>query len=511
MLAFWATLRVFREGKTRDYLLVGAAAGLSMGTKYLGVIILCVLPAVHFLRSGWGGILEKKLYWDFRLWSAIFICLIVFFITTPYAILDFDNFYSRISFQRQHYSTGHDGMEGDTLAFYLKHLWFKEGPISAMALVAMLYGLYKSPRMTAIVAVFPVVYFAYISGFVVRNARTLMPVLPFLFIMAADFLVRIAAWPSDANWRRWLGVGVTAGVLLLMVIPVRQSVTQGLRLTTVDGRETARTWISENLPADATVVIEYYAPYVDPNRFSVKAVAGMIDAQTAKHLADRGGYMVFSQGMFSRYFADPVRYAEQKARYEELFRVFDLVKTFDEGGYVVHIYRVGDRAITYYWLGTRLRRLGLRSKANGYFLRAADLDKRNSLYQYEAARAIQGSGDTNSSIPYLERIVETDAKFRDAMFLLAFAYQSNGRGNSAISKYRQFLENQPTHVQAHFNLAYALMNSGECRAAVEHFDRVLSLRPSYWEAHAHLAVCYQALGDTSLADRHMKLYQRRRK
>jgi hypothetical protein len=44
--------------------------------------------------------------------------------------------------------------------------------------------------------------------------------------------------------------------------------------------------------------------------------------------------------MFHRFYADPAEFAEDIARYEALFRAFELVKTFTDGGYEVRIYRI---------------------------------------------------------------------------------------------------------------------------------------------------------------------------
>jgi len=51
-------------------------------------------------------------------------------------------------------------------------------------------------------------------------------------------------------------------------------------------------------------------------------------------------YLVFSQGMYSRYFRDPKRYPQEVAEYQALFDRFPLVKKFEDGGYEVRIHEV---------------------------------------------------------------------------------------------------------------------------------------------------------------------------
>jgi len=66
------------------------------------------------------------------------------------------------------------------------------------------------------------------------------------------------------------------GALLLvsLALPFLRTVKNTIRLTTVDSRETARIWLDRNLPDGARIAIESYAPYVDPQRFSVQGFAG---------------------------------------------------------------------------------------------------------------------------------------------------------------------------------------------------------------------------------------------
>ena len=48
-----------------------------------------------------------------------------------------------------------------------------------------LYGFVVHRKTTSLLSVFPVVYFAFISRFAVRNDRIFLPFIPFLFLSAA--------------------------------------------------------------------------------------------------------------------------------------------------------------------------------------------------------------------------------------------------------------------------------------------------------------------------------------
>jgi hypothetical protein len=51
-------------------------------------------------------------------------------------------------------------------------------------------------------------------------------------------------------------------------------------------------------------------------------------------------YLVFSEGMYGRFYREPQRYRGEVAQYDSFFSRFPLVKTFDDSGLEVRIYRV---------------------------------------------------------------------------------------------------------------------------------------------------------------------------
>jgi hypothetical protein len=265
-----------------------------------------------------------------------------FLVSTPFAILDHQRFLVDLQIPLRHYSRGHTGMEGNTLIWYLTYLWRVEGPLAVLAVAEIVRGAYTRSKRIVLLSIFPLAYFIFISRFVVRNARTLLPLIPFVFLLASSLLIyllgRVKSWPSNVRRLSTLAVVVLATVSLAW--PFLRTVEGGIRLTTVDSRETARIWIYRSLPYGTRIAIEAYAPYVDPERHWVEGSRRMID-HTPDWYRDSGfEYLVFSQGMFGRFYREPQIYFAEVAQYEELFGAFDLVKTFTDGGYEVRIYAV---------------------------------------------------------------------------------------------------------------------------------------------------------------------------
>jgi len=339
LLSFWGSVQVLQQGKPWHYIIAGIGSGLAASTKYTGALIVLPLILAHLLRHGLKGMRERNLY------SGLVFSVVAFLATTPFALLDYQKFLTDLQFDAQHYSTGHAGMEGNTLNWYLAYLWRVEGPVALLAVLEILRGIYARSKRSILLSVFPLVYFAFISSLVVRNDRTLLPLTPFLFLLASSLVVNLFRQTNTRrlNTRKALTLAAVVLVIVSLTVPFLRTVKNNFQLTTVDSRETARIWIAHNLPSGARIAIESYAPYVDPQRFSVQGFGRMIDQTPEWYIANGFQYLIFSQGMFGRFYREPDRYSNDVSQYEKLFRAFDMVKTLTDGGYEVRIYHVTER------------------------------------------------------------------------------------------------------------------------------------------------------------------------
>jgi len=107
-----------------------------------------------------------------------------------------------------------------------------------------------------------------------------------------------------------------------------------------NSRETARIWIEQNLPEGSRLAIESYSPFINPEKFLVQGVGQIIDHDLNWYYEQDFDYLVFSQGMYGRYFAEPQKYNEQVKKYQKFFDELPLVKIFRDGNYEIRIYKV---------------------------------------------------------------------------------------------------------------------------------------------------------------------------
>jgi 4-amino-4-deoxy-L-arabinose transferase-like glycosyltransferase len=340
LLAFWGAVLVFQNGRTWHYVFAGLGVGLAASAKYNGVLIVLTLVGAHFLRHGWRGVR------DWRLYMALALAPVGFILTTPYALLDTQALMIGLETEAKHYATGHVGMDGDTLRWYLEYLWLTGGPILLLAVVEVARGLYLRLRPVILLSIFPVAYFVFISGFTVRNDRTALPLTPFLYLLASSLLLALARLVVRRRLYQGAKVAIALTVGALVALSMTYSGVAMVENTNsllerVQSRELARVWIAENVPPGSRVALEAYAPYVDPSRYDVQSYIVLIERTPEWYVENGVEYLVFSQGAYGRFYEDPARDPDVVARYDTLFNTFENVKTVNVGGYEVKVYRVG--------------------------------------------------------------------------------------------------------------------------------------------------------------------------
>jgi 4-amino-4-deoxy-L-arabinose transferase-like glycosyltransferase len=329
---FWVTatllasIAVLRTGRVAAYVVGGILVGLAASTKYNACFAAVMLVAAHVLRAGWRDILAPRLV------AAGLASVLAFVVTMPYAILDHDAFVAALRFEGRHYGGGHPGMEGDALRWYVGYMGSTALAIYTLAAMLCVSGFVRRQTHVMLVASFPVVYFAFISAFEVRNDRTLLLLAPHACLLAAVALVQASRFvatrmPAAVGWR----VMLAAASCAVLAQPVGASVAFVMRSSGPDSRDEAREWIVRTLPPGTRIALESYAPFVDPARFDVAVVFALIDHEPGWFVEQGFRYAVASRGMYGRYYDDARRYPGQRARYDALFARFPTVARFDDG------------------------------------------------------------------------------------------------------------------------------------------------------------------------------------
>ena len=254
-----AALRAFERGRSRDFAIAGAAAGLAIAVKYLAAPLLVSIGLAALLRRRDGTMTGRAAVRVLGIATAA--ALFVFLALNPYALLDFDAFRSQVSAQ-----AGVDrvlAQEGVTgLAYYAWTLTWGLGWAPIVAAVAGLGLLARAdPRRALLLASFPVLLLLGVAlGHPRFYGRYLLGAYPALCVLAAYGAVRLADLLGRGRARR---ARLATGLLVAGVLCAQGligSVRVSGQLGRADTRVLAARWFAAHVPAGSGVVLEPSLP-----------------------------------------------------------------------------------------------------------------------------------------------------------------------------------------------------------------------------------------------------------
>ncbi|GCE25433.1 hypothetical protein KDA_09170 [Dictyobacter alpinus] len=253
--------------------LAGISYGLAMATKFSAAPL-----AIPLLLAAWLRWRQRKDFFGISLdllWAAILI-LFTFVITQPYALLDMPNFIQQVSEQgnlaRGSLDLPYVRQFAGTLPFLYQGknliLWGMGITAGCSALVGclwLLYYLWRHPFSPwLIVMVWILVYGGIVGSFYVKFMRYLLPIYPFLAIVAAAFLIILLMKIRRGEQNYLLRVDWIKPCLqvLLLVCVVGGTLFQGLALLNVysqpNTRIQASNWIYQHVPKGSVLTYEQW-------------------------------------------------------------------------------------------------------------------------------------------------------------------------------------------------------------------------------------------------------------
>ncbi len=275
-LTFWTTLTlalgagILRYGRRRDYVATGVAMGCLLATKLSAALVVIPLAVAHLIR--WGRV--ERQCWQPRspralatglLWTGS-VALGIFFLLNPWPVVDAANYwrdaanYSLITqarVVRGVYRPLYTIHFMNTLP-YVYHitnvLFWGLGPVlEGVGLLGLGYALVQALRgsVADVYVLMWVVPYGLIAGaWYVKFVRYMLPLMPFLALLAARWL---AAWEDHPSVRRWLAralIGITLLTSTFYALAYMNIYRQP------DVRLQALTWLQASIPPGSTLLVE---------------------------------------------------------------------------------------------------------------------------------------------------------------------------------------------------------------------------------------------------------------
>lgn len=278
-----------RGGKGWKYLVLAAlVAGMAMGTKYYGIILLPAFGLWELRRS-----FRDEIPWRQalgRILVLVVLFVVGFFVVSPYNFLD--PTWSRDVVRKvtigMGLSEGFAIFEIDSKMEYLPGIraWLGAAvdllkrlvgqpsmglPLAAVFLLGLLASL-SSRRLSGhwLVVGLPVVFFIAFSAVLApyhAQTRHLNAVLPLLGLFAWPASMAIAGVIVSSE-RRQRFVAITI-VLLVVLVSFAQAVQGNRAIMRTDSRTVAYEWVIDNLGPRDRLLVEDDGPSLRPNRFAI--------------------------------------------------------------------------------------------------------------------------------------------------------------------------------------------------------------------------------------------------
>ncbi len=215
LAAFWAMLRMVEKKRLRDSALLGLMVGLALAPKVNVLPLVLPLALAYWYRLAdsvdgrWTQITPASLRPVLgHAAAAALVAAVVFFITTPYALLDARAFVGDVLTQAEMASNA--GLWPFTVQYidtppFLYQLqqssvWGLGLPLGVVAWLAIPFTavmLFRSPetrRHDLLLLVWVVPTFLLLESFEVRFQRYVFPLIPFLLLMASRMLLWLVDW-----------------------------------------------------------------------------------------------------------------------------------------------------------------------------------------------------------------------------------------------------------------------------------------------------------------------------
>jgi len=343
LLAVSMAAHIFTRGPAlRYYLWGGVFVGLAIGSKYTAFVAMAPLLLAHFLSGGPAR--------DQRLWLCLSIAPLVFLLTTPFALLDMQNFIVALQYESNHYRTGHPGFEAQgqmSFELYLRYLLSPGFGIlpTLMSILGLLWMMVSKRREALLLLSAPLLLFLFVGQYKVFFPRNIVAVIPFLSIFSG--VVFHIVYQQIRAYRGTDIASVITGFVLVVCVwsPTIDAFQHTQAVSLPDTRVISQNWAIKNLPPGSTVGREHYTPPLEDHSdaFQVFPLGSFAVVKVLERVLEQD-YMIVSEADYGRYVDEPERYPDEARRYEEFFDshvlIHETTASLETNGPTIRIYKL---------------------------------------------------------------------------------------------------------------------------------------------------------------------------
>lgn len=356
MVVMYFAARMMESGKVRDYLFAGIFAAMAISVKSISLLLIFPIFAAHLLglKDGskkTGFCLIKRIV-DRRILYSLSMMVLVSLALNPYAVLDYQNYFQDkdnlhllgtarlvLGVEKAPFTLQFEG----TLP-YIYHirnlLFFGMGlPLEVLSLIGLVFGLYRHKREDILLLSWIVPYFMVVGAWYVKYIRYIIPLIPFLAIFGARWLVKL----QDVR-NRWARITSLSIAGLTIVFSLFYSLAYVNIYSAQDTRIAASRWVFDNVEQGKRILLEKdegflpYPLFKEGVRYNIEIFdifyPRLSNIEKLKYIENRlsqADYLLLSQTNYERYLRLSRLYPVESRYYELLLKErlgFRLVKEF---------------------------------------------------------------------------------------------------------------------------------------------------------------------------------------
>jgi hypothetical protein len=320
------TLLYLERGGNAYALASGISVGLAASAKYNGILVVVPFVLAVFFRHGAQALARPDLYVGGVGTFLGFLMGCPFFLTEIHLVLD------QVAYDISTYAyEGREGAEGVDNWWGHATYTYRYGAgfaASVAGLAGLGLTLWRINPARAVFLTFPVMYYGYYGAQRINFRGNLIPVYPFLAVVAAYALVELIEWlgRSPLARRRFVVPALAALVLSVVIVPaLRTAVRFDIDATRPDTGTFAREWIDKTFPPGTKFAVERFTPVLDPKRYQIVQESRLVNRSVRSYRDEGVQYLIVSSMAYTRYGAEH----NQTRSYAKLFALCPVVATFD--------------------------------------------------------------------------------------------------------------------------------------------------------------------------------------
>ena len=322
----YVTLVYLERGGHGYALASGMAVGLAASAKYNGILVVVPFVLAVLFRHGAQALARPDLYVGGVGTFLGFLMGCPFFLTEIHLFLD------QIAYDISTYAyEGREGAEGVDNWWGHATYTYRYGAgfaASWAALGGLALTLWRINPARAVFLTFPVMYYGYYGAQRINFRGNLIPVYPFLAVVAAYAVVELIEWlgRSPLARKRFVVPALAALVLSLVIVPpLRTAIRFDIEATRPDTGTFAREWIDKTFPPGTKFAVERFTPVLDPKRYQIVQESRLVNRSVRSYRDEGVQYLIVSSMAYTRYAAEH----NQTKSYVKLMAICPAVATFD--------------------------------------------------------------------------------------------------------------------------------------------------------------------------------------